>query len=125
MVRISLFKSERVKRKYEQKKNLKWKTVLDTVKKNLSLIRIDQKKMQMLQEDNDEQKIQIRVQEEKITELNIKIDKSKKKLSDLKDENLSQEYVEYTKVLGKPFPERRPGGPWIPGSGKVFTVKIT
>ena len=99
MVRISLFKSERVKRKYEQKKNLKWKTVLDTVKKNLSLIRIDQKKMQMLQEDNDEQKIQIRVQEEKITELNIKIDKSKKKLSDLKDENLSQEYVEYTKVL--------------------------
>ena len=106
MVRISLFKSERVKRKYEQKKNLKWKTVLDTVKKNLSLIQIDQKKMQMLQEDNDEQKIQIRVQEEKITELNIKIDKSKKKLSDLKDENLSQEYVEYTKVLGKPFPER-------------------
>ena len=70
---------------------MKWKTVLDTVKKNLSLIQIDQKKMQMLQEDNDEQKIQIRVQEEKITELNIKIDKSKKKLSELKDENLSQE----------------------------------
>ena len=75
---------------------MKWKTVLDTVKKNLSLIQIDQKKMQMLQEDNDEQKIQIRVQEEKITELNIKIDKSKKKLSELKDENLSQEYVRYT-----------------------------
>ena len=70
------------------------------MKKNLSLIQIDQKKMQMLQEDNDEQKIQIRVQEEKITELNIKIDKSKKKLSELKDENLSQEYVRYTKLLG-------------------------
>ena len=90
---ISLFKAERVKRKYEQKKNLKWKTVLDNVKKNLSLIQIDQKKMQMLQADNEEQKIQIRVQEEKITELNIKIDKSKKKLSDLKDENLDQAYV--------------------------------
>ena len=37
---MNKFKSERVKRKYEQKKNLKFKRVLDTVKENIESIKI-------------------------------------------------------------------------------------
>merc|ERR1719204_637073 len=76
---MNKFKSERVKRKYEQKKNLKFKRVLDTVKENLELIKIDSKKLQ------------IRSQEEKVSGLKTSIEESKKKISFLRDENASQE----------------------------------
>ena len=91
---MNKFKSERVKRKYEQKKNLKFKKVIDTVKKNLELIQIDEKKLKELEEKNEQQKNQIRRQEEKVTGLKISIDESKKKISVLRDENASQEYVQ-------------------------------
>ena len=90
---MNKFKSERVKRKYEQKKNLKFKKVLDTVKTNLELIKIDSKKLQELEENNQQLKIHISRQEEKVTGLKISIDDSKKKISSLRDENMSQEYV--------------------------------
>ena len=91
---MNKFKSERVKRKYEQKKNLKFKKVLDTVKTNLELIKIDSKKLQELEENNQQLKIHISRQEEKVTGLKISIDDSKKKISSLRDENMSQEYVQ-------------------------------
>ena len=91
---MNKFKSERVKRKYEQKKNLKFKKVLDTVKTNLELIKIDSKKLQELEENNQQLKIHISRQEEKVTGLKICIDDSKKKISSLRDENMSQEYVQ-------------------------------
>ena len=91
---MNKFKSERVKRKYEQKKNLKFKKVIDTVKKNLELIQIDEKKLKELEEKNEQQKNQIRRQEEKVTGLKISIDESKKKISVLRDENATQEYVQ-------------------------------
>ena len=81
---------------------MKWQTVLDSVKKNLELIKIDKKKIQVLEENNNnkneeikQQKLQIQRQEEKVAGLNIKICESKKKISSLKKENSSQEYVEY------------------------------
>ena len=91
---MNKFKSERVKRKYEQKKNLKFKKVLDTVKTNLELIKIDSKKLQELEENNQQLKIHISRQEEKVNGLKICIDDSKKKISSLRDENMSQEYVQ-------------------------------
>ena len=81
---------------------MKWQAVLDSVKKNLELIKIDKKKIQVLEENNKnkneeikQQKLQIQRQEEKVAGLNIKIGESKKKISSLKKENSSQEYVEY------------------------------
>ena len=91
---MNKFKSERVKRKYEQKRNLKFKKVLDTVKTNLELIKIDSKKLQELEENNQQLKIHISRQEEKVNGLKISIDDSKKKISSLRDENMSQEYVQ-------------------------------
>ena len=91
---MNKFKSERVKRKYEQKKNLKFKRVLDTVKENIELTKIDSKKLQELEENNQQQKLQIRSQEEKVSGLKISIEESKKKISSLRDENASQAYVQ-------------------------------
>jgi len=91
---MNKFKSERVKRKYEQKKNLKFKRVLDTVKENIESIKIDSKKLRELEENNQQQKLQIRSQEEKVSGLKISIEESKKKISSLRDENASQAYVQ-------------------------------